>query len=194
MVNSALSRYLKGGREDASRVQWFLGLPVESVRGSETASGMGGFEWRKGEVFWQADKPLVPRRDTGAISQERFRLQFWGVRPDFRFWTRNKSEQLIVEGKGTACNDTRDFPQAKRYFDYLREFPSTGAVVYLVARDSDGWLSLLKKAASETEIRFGVMVWTKSLLTSLSSDLVYVIEKSLAQGLTLLTKARGLTS
>lgn len=194
MVNLALLRYLKSGREDASRLQWFLSLPAESPRGTETASDLGGFEWQKGEVFWHADTALVPRRDRGAISPERFRLQFWGVRPDFRFWTRNKAKQLIVEGKGTSCNDTRDLPQAKRYFEYLREFPSTGAVVYLVAHDSDGWLSLLRKAAGETELRFGVMLWTKSFLQSLSSDLVYVIENSLAQTQAVLTKARGLTN
>lgn len=194
MVNSALSRYLKSGSEDASRLQWFLSLPTESPRGSATASDLCGFEGRTSEVSWQADTALVPRHERGAISPERFRLQFWAVRPDFRFWTRDKVQQLIVEGKGTSCNGRRDLPQAKRYFEYLREFPSTGAVVYLVARDSDGWMSLLKRAAGETEIRFGVMAWTKSFLQSLSGDLVYVIEESLAQAQAVLANARGLTT
>ena len=194
MVNAALSRYLKGSREDAVRFQWFFNLPAKSPRGTTTVSDLGGFEWSTGEVFYQAEKALIPRHDRGNIPPERFRLQFRAVRPDFRFWTRDKAQQLIVENKRTSCSEWRHLAQAKKYFEYLQEFPSTGAVVYLVAHDPDGWLSLLNKAAGGAEICIGVLEWTESFLQRLGSDLVNVIEESLTQSQAILARARELAN
>ena len=165
-----------------------------SPQGDVRVRDLSGFDWRSGDVFWLAEKSLTPRRDRGTIPPERFRLEFWGVRPDFRFCTRDKTQQLIVEGKGTPCLETRDLPQARKYFEYLRDFPSKGAVIYLVPGDSYSWSSMLNKAAENTGIPNGILLWTKSFLQTLSIDLVSIIEESLVQAQVLLDKARSLAS
>ncbi len=193
MVNEALTRYLKGDKQTGSRMEWFFSLPAQSSQGDVKVSDLCGFGWRKGDVFWQSEKSLKQRMDRGSIPPGRFRLQFLSVRPDFRFCTRDMAQQLIIEGKGTPCQVTRDLPQARRYFEYLHDYPSKGAVIYLVPRDSDGWSSMLNKAAGDSGIPNGILLWSAPFLQTLSTNLVDVVEESLAQTQVLLNKARSLT-
>jgi hypothetical protein len=60
MVNEALSRYLKRDKQTASRMEWFFTLPAQSPQGDVKVRDLSGFDWRRGEVFWQAEKSLTP--------------------------------------------------------------------------------------------------------------------------------------
>lgn len=194
MVNGALNRYLCTTDEAK---KWFFDLPASTLGGVRTVEGLCDFRWEPTRTLYECEAGLRRNEDSGEIDAERFRNQFWGTRPDFRFWTDGKKRQLIVEGKGGKWvgrkdEDNRD-SQAIKYFRYMAEFPAAGAVVYLVPADSsDGWLRMLTAAAEQAgslDTRYGVVGWSEEFLAAISTELALTISESLVGPVKLLERA-----
>src|SRR5437870_8321180 len=188
MVNYALCKHFEGQNGEEAK-KWFFTLPVATSAGNSIVRETCGFDWLPGETECSCEKGLNRDDDRGTIEIEEFKKKYWGIRPDFRFWTKGKRAQLILEGKGNG--DAKEgFPQAQRYFRYLEEFPSTGAVVYLVPIEYvQVWTEMLKGATNGREISFGVMCRSDPFLEKISNELVMAIAESLIGPAKLLERA-----
>lgn len=184
MITQALAEHLK----DETEIAWLFERTAVTDNTSEMRiSELCGFPWKPRETDGEAESVLKPR-DRGEISESDFtKLYLWKT-ADFRYWTRDKARQLIIEAKGTPKPSKRDFEQAKRYFEYLRAFPAKGAVVYFVPDPARGewlrWLADRAKEASITEelqIRIGVVNLKSEILPRIASDLVRVVGKALVE-------------
>lgn len=191
MVNYALYRHLEA-TEEAKK--WFFSLPATLLDGEQRMiKEVCGFDWESGQTGWSYETGLRRDEDRGEIGIEDFKNKYWTIRPDFRFWTTEKKQQLIVEGKGRGRGlEADDYfkRQAEKYFAYLTEFPAQGAVVYLVPPEHiEGWMGMLKLAAGSPAIRFGVAVWSDGFLKEIGTQLVIGVAESLTGSLKLLEKA-----
>jgi hypothetical protein len=129
------------------------------------------------------------------MDKAEFKKQYWTIRPDFRFWTKDRRRQLIVEGKGVGCrpdnSDDYAFAQAERYFRYLRDTGATGAVVYLVHEDYvEDWFRKLERASDKFAAAFGVLAWSGKFMAEISIQLILLISSGpLAAAAALLREA-----
>lgn len=192
MVNEALSAYLDTNNE---RVRWFFGLNTSRPGGETiTLTELCGFGPDTDDFGYSFERGLTREEDPGAIPPEDFSKTYWGVRPDFRFWALEKRRQLIVEGKARRPADQALLPQARRYFNYLRQFRAEGALVYLVPCDFRlAYLQMLAQATDGSQIPFGVICWDETLrndpiLKPISTELVHCIQNSIAGPLALIQR------
>ncbi len=168
IVTPALADYL--GISDSpnrERMEWFFGLKARTKSNPKKLSELCGFDWREGEIDGEHESPFTLPRDKGQISEDHFKKIYWQKAADFRFWTKKRDQQLIVEAKGTAKPLKKDAEQAKRYFAYMREFPAKGAVVYFVP-GANLWFNWLEKMAEESgvmteeaETKWGLWIGTR---------------------------------
>ena len=193
MITKALAAFLQ---KDGRRAAWFFDLKATTLGGSHSLSELCGFKWQEDEVKGAAESVLTMDDRGAAIPEEDFRRRFWGRTPDFRYWTEGRTKQLIVEAKGTPKPSKTDSQQAKRYFDYLREFPAKGAVIYFVPDpDNWNWLKWLEQTAQECQIvescqiNFGVVNSKTEILPKVAPELVRVVGNALVRTADLLEEA-----
>lgn len=193
MVTQALAAFLK---KDANRAVWLFDLPAETrQQDRKRISELCGFHWQPGEADGESES-VLKAQDRGEIPEPDFKTLYLWKTADFRYWTKDRKKQLIIEAKGTAGASRRDFEQAKRYFEYLRAFPAKGAVIYFVP-DPTGydWLGWLDKRAKEAgitdemQVRAGVVNLKTEVLPRVASELVRVVGKALVETAELLEVA-----
>jgi len=195
MVTQALARHLgESGKENPQRMAWLFGLEAQTPDGNRKLRDLCGFDWAAEQVCGGAEEAFK-EKDKGKLSSEEFRQIFWTITPDFRYWTRQRDRQLIIEAKGTSKPiGQRDREQAKRYFAYLQKSDCKGAVIYF-APNPVAWLTWLedigKKTIPEQDsgICFGVVDLKVQVVPRVASELVDVVGKALVQTADLLKEA-----
>ncbi|MDA2913106.1 hypothetical protein MYX77_03950 [Acidobacteriia bacterium AH_259_A11_L15] len=179
ILNEALASYFGTGDDQNERMEWFFSLSVLTPEGKQAVRELAGFEWTVGEIEWAFNRGLRVPEDRGGIAQELFEREYWGLRPDFRFWRRSREAQLIVESKGyDPGGGKQESDQARRYFQYLKDFACRGAVIYLVPRQATRCLEMLQAAGEKTGVSFGVLHW-EDLFDALGTDLLRVVARSM---------------
>ena len=196
MVTKALAIHLNTLTPD-KQLEWFGGLDAKSGDKTGPLGTLFPAQWPTGEISGSPERPftLTDAGDKGAIAEEEFKIRFQSATPDFRYWTKHRDKQLILEAKGTSKPAGRDADQAKRYFDYLRKWPSTGIVTYLVFSNI-GWHDWLQRIAAESTggpesvpIAFAVVELNDKVLASISPQLIRVVGESLVKAASLLGRA-----
>jgi hypothetical protein len=186
MVTQALASYLGvKGNENAQRMAWLFGLGAETPDGSCELSRLCGFKWAAGEVDGGPEESFKDSKigygDRGNIPVDEFKKVYWTITPDFRYWTKKREKQLIVEAKGTPKPvGQRDRVQAQRYFSYLRDSGCQGAIIYFVPNPKI-WLTWLTGVAGNSAVRFGVVDLNLKIVPEIANELVHVVGKTLVQ-------------
>jgi hypothetical protein len=200
MVTNALGLYLKPLAAD-KQIEWFGKLEAKSGANVGPLGMMFPTLWPTEEVSGAPEKPFRVNHaeDRGAISEDEYRSTFQSITPDFRYWTERRDRQLILEAKGTDNRSSKNDDQARRYFDYLRKWPSTGIVIYLVHSNRDAWHDWLQGIAAEnasksgaTEVGFAVAELDDKAPAPIARQLIRVISQSLVKAASLLDRASKL--
>jgi hypothetical protein len=111
------------------------------------------------------------------------------ITPDFRYWSKDRDKQLIVEAKGTPKPiGQRDRVQAERYFTYLRDSGLDGAVVYFTPNPK-AWLEWLTNIPKESRYPFGVVDLKMQVVPKVAFELIHVVGETLVQTADLLKEA-----
>jgi hypothetical protein len=188
MVTKALAAYLgTKGNENAERMAWLFGLETSTPLGVSKLGDLCGFEWASGKILGGAEKSFE-EADRGNLSSTDFR-KYLTITADFRYWTKERHEQLIVEAKGTTKPiGRRDYVQAERYFTYLRDSGHNGAVVYF-APNPETWLTWLTSIPKQSGLPFGVVDLKVQVVPKIANELLHVVGDALVQTADLLKEA-----
>src|SRR6202050_4395205 len=188
MVTKALAAHLgTKGNEDPQRMAWLFDLEASTPSGAAKLSHLCGFGWEAGEILGGAEESFK-EADRGNLPSDDFR-KYLTITPDLRYWNEKRDKQLIVEAKGTPGPiGQRDRVQAERYFAYLEESGSSGAVVYF-APNPDVWLTWLTKIPKHTGLPFGVVDLTAQVVPKVANELLHVVGETLVQTADLLKEA-----
>ena len=190
MVTQALAAYLgERGKEDREGMAWLFALKAETLDGDHRSiSDMCGFEWAAEKISGGTEVSFK-EDDKGKLPLDEFKKKYWTITPDFRYWTKDRTRQLIIEAKGTPRPiGRRDRDQAERYFMYLLDTGFGGAVVYLAPNPQD-WLKLLTEKAGNRGIPFGVVDLKEQIIPQVRNELVRVVGMALVQTADLLGQA-----
>jgi hypothetical protein len=188
MVTKALAAHLGNkGEEHPTRMRWFFELAANTPKGTFTLAELCGFAWNPEEIDGGAEKSFK-NSDRGNLSTDDFK-EYLTIAPDFRYWTKSRDRQLIVEAKGTPKPiGQRDRIQAERYFAYLRDCTSGGAVIYFTPNPS-AWLAWLINIPNRSGLPFGVVDLKTQIVPRLAYELVHVVGEALVQTADLLKEA-----
>jgi hypothetical protein len=189
MVTQALAAYLgEPGKEDRQRMTWLFALQAETPDGSRSITDMCKFEWAAERVSG-GHEVSFKEDDKGKLPLEEFKKKYWTITPDFRYWTKDPTKQLIIEAKGTPKPiGRRERDQAERYFMYLLESGFGGAVVYFAPNPQE-WLKLLTEKSGKSGIPFGVVDLKDKIIPEVHNELVRVVAMALVQTADLLGQA-----
>jgi hypothetical protein len=189
MVTSALAAHLgTRNNEKPERMAWLFDLDVRTAQGVSKLRDLCGFEWAAGDTSGGGEESFK-EADKGQLSPDEFKKKYWTITPDFRYWTKERDKQLIIEAKGTAKPiGQRDALQAERYFAYLRDSGHSGAVVYF-APNPDEWLKWLEKTPKQSGLPFGVVDLTTQIVPRVADELLRVVAAALVQTADLLREA-----
>ena len=192
MVTQALAAYLgKRGNEDRQRMLWLFALKAQTPDGDRSISDMCGFEWAAEKISGGAEVSFK-EDDKGKLSPDEFKKKYWTITPDFRYWTKDPTRQLIIEAKGTHQPiGRRDRDQAERYFMYLLDTGFDGAVVYFAPNPQEWleWLKLLAEKAGNRGVPFGVVDLKEQVVPRVRNELARVVGMALVQTADLLGQA-----
>ena len=188
MVTQALADYLgEPGKEDPRRMTWLFALEAETPDGIRSITDMCKFEWA--EEIGGGHEVSFKDDDKGKLTLEEFKKKFWTITPDFRYWTKDGTKQLIIEAKGTPKPiGRRDRDQAERYFKYLQDSGFHGAIVYFAPSPQD-WLKLLIEKSGNSGIPFGAVDLKDKIIPEVHNELVRVVAMALVQTADLLGQA-----
>jgi len=188
MVTKALAAHLgEKGKEDPQRMAWLFELEASTPQGVFKLRDLCGFDWAAGETFGGAEESFK-EADRGKLSSAEFG-KYLAIAPDFRYWTKERNKQLIVEAKGTPKPiGRRDDVQVERYFMYLQDSGNKGAVIYFVPNPKV-WLAWLANIPKPNGLPFGVVDLRAQIVPKVANELLHVVGEALVQTADLLKEA-----
>lgn len=103
MVTQALAAYLdERGKEYHQRMNWLFNLQAETPDGHRSLCDLCGFACADGKASGGGEESFKDNNDDrGKMPSVDFRKTYLGITPDFRYWTRDQHQQLLIEAKGT---------------------------------------------------------------------------------------------
>jgi hypothetical protein len=185
---------LKDRKEYHQRINWLFHLQAETGGGHRNLADLCGFAWDAEKVLYNHEETFKDNSDDrGKMPSEDFRRNYLGITPDFRCWTSDQHQQLIIEAKGTPKPiGQKERIQAQRYFTYLRDSGYKGAIVYF-APNPKQWLDWLTEIGGHSGHPFGVVDWTVQVVPQIANELLHVVAESLGQTADLLKTALQLS-